>query len=58
MMATMARSMDQIDQLASGQATMIATDRMFLYSAIVLLLTSGLIWMIPRPKQPISAASH
>lgn len=48
----------QLDQLVIGQATMVSTDRMFLFSSVALFCGAGLIWHVPRPRGPISTASH
>ena len=48
----------QLDLLVNSQATMVATDQMFAAVAGVFLLGGLAIWMAPRPKGPIAAASH
>lgn len=48
----------QIDQLTSGQATMIATNTMFLAASAVMFVSALLIWGSPRPQGPISTANH
>ncbi len=48
----------QLDQLVKTQATMIATNHMFLYAALVLILGTAMIWIAPRPRKPVAAAAH
>ena len=48
----------QLDLLVNAQATMIATNQMFAAVAGVFLAGGLAIWMAPRPRGPIAAASH
>jgi DHA2 family multidrug resistance protein len=49
----------QIDRLVQVQATMLATNHLFLVAALVFLLAAGVVWLAPKPRrQTAPVAAH
>jgi len=44
----------QVDRLMQNQAVMLATDRMFMFMAVVFMVAASAVWLAPKPK--VSAA--
>jgi DHA2 family multidrug resistance protein len=49
------QALQLIETAVQSQAVMVATDRVFGAIAFVLVLSTGAIWLIPRPKAPKAA---
>ena len=48
-----ARSLRQLENLVQSQAVMLATDRMFLVIAFVMIVGAFSIWLVPRPTRVV-----
>lgn len=57
---TAGQGLQQVDRLVQGQAVMLATDHIFLISAVLLACASGAMWLVPKPAQrpPPDAGGH
>ena len=51
-----AQAVSQLDQIVNGQATMLATNQVFIGCAIVLVLAACAIWLSPKPN-PVADTS-
>jgi DHA2 family multidrug resistance protein len=54
-----AQALQQLEGLVQSQASMLATNRIFLCIAAVMAVAAASIWIAPKPKGPVQAvASH
>jgi DHA2 family multidrug resistance protein len=51
-----AQALGQLDTLVQGQSVMLATDHVFLATAVVFLLVAGLIWLAPAARRQADSA--
>jgi DHA2 family multidrug resistance protein len=45
------QALGQVDRLVQVQATMLATNEMFLFATILFLFAASVVWFAPRPKR-------
>lgn len=44
----------QIDHLVQNQAVMLATNHLFLISAVLFLFAASIVWLAPKPRGPVA----
>jgi DHA2 family multidrug resistance protein len=47
----------QLNNLVQSQAVMLATDHIFLISAMMFVFGAGIVWLAPKPKGPMAAGA-
>jgi DHA2 family multidrug resistance protein len=53
------QSLQAMDQMVQGQAVMLSTNELMMFSSVAFLLAALLIWLAPRPTRAIElGASH
>jgi DHA2 family multidrug resistance protein len=51
------QAVDQLGNLVQSQSVMVATDHIFLISALLFLFGAAIVWLAPKPKGPVDAGA-
>ena len=53
------QALGQLDQMTQGQAVMLATNQMFLITALLFVVAAATVWLVPKPgAAPAAAGGH
>jgi DHA2 family multidrug resistance protein len=47
-----------VDNLVQNQSVMLATNRVFLFSAILFVACAMVVWLVPKPKRMVAGGGH